>query len=282
VDPWLFNCADHPADSPADQAEQRTIVIAMQRALDYARGHGVTLVSAAGNEGSDYDGLLSDDSSPDFADVPGEARYLREFVDPSACISMPSQGKGVISVSSTGPSTRKAWYSNFGNTYIDIAAPGGDIVDTPGSVIDDAATILAAYPAALVSPFDVDENGEPVVPWLVRDCNAAGVCAYYQYLSGTSMASPHAAGVAALIVSEYGKKDKVHGGLTLAPAKVERILLRSATKTACPTPPTVDYFVDFGDGGGPFVFASATCVGKKSDNSFYGSGIVNALRAVEG
>jgi hypothetical protein len=62
---------------------------------------------------------------------------------------------------------------------------------------------------------------------------------------------------------------------------VEKILLRSATKTACPTPPTVDYIVDF-VGGNVFPVASATCVGKKSDNSFYGSGIVNALRAVEG
>ena len=50
IDPWLFNCAANPADSPAEQAEQRTIIEATQRALRYARGHGVTLVSALGNE----------------------------------------------------------------------------------------------------------------------------------------------------------------------------------------------------------------------------------------
>ena len=44
----------NPADSPADQAEQRTIIKAMQRALDYAHRHGVTLVSAAGNGATDY------------------------------------------------------------------------------------------------------------------------------------------------------------------------------------------------------------------------------------
>jgi subtilisin family serine protease len=283
VDPWLFNCAAHPADSPADQAEQRTIVEAMQRALDYARAHGVTLISAAGNEGSDYDNLITDESSPDFADTPGEIAYVRELIDPHECTSMPSQGKGVITVGSTGPSTRKAYYSNYGNTFIDVAAPGGDIIDTPNNGIDDAATILAAYPAALaIANEEVDPvTGESLVPWVVRDCNAAGVCAYYQYLQGTSMASPHAAGVAALIVSEYGKRDRAHGGLTLAPAKVEKILLRSAKRTACPNPPTVSYLVDFGDGN-PIEIASATCVGTKSDNSFYGSGIVNALRAVEG
>lgn len=36
VDPWLFNCTGHPADSAEDQAEQLTIITAMQRALDYA------------------------------------------------------------------------------------------------------------------------------------------------------------------------------------------------------------------------------------------------------
>jgi subtilisin family serine protease len=37
TDPWLYNCVDNPADSPAEQAEQRVIRVATQRALDYAR-----------------------------------------------------------------------------------------------------------------------------------------------------------------------------------------------------------------------------------------------------
>src|SRR4051812_34856285 len=36
VDPWLYNCTANPADSPADQAEQRAIIAAMKRALEYA------------------------------------------------------------------------------------------------------------------------------------------------------------------------------------------------------------------------------------------------------
>ena len=43
IDPWLYNCADNPGDSPAEQAQQRTIIEATQRALDYAHDHGVTL-----------------------------------------------------------------------------------------------------------------------------------------------------------------------------------------------------------------------------------------------
>ena len=44
IDPWLYNCADNPADTPEEQLEQRTIIAATERALAYARRHGVTLV----------------------------------------------------------------------------------------------------------------------------------------------------------------------------------------------------------------------------------------------
>ena len=51
IDPWLFNCAANPADSPEEQAEQRTIIEATQRAVRFARRHGVTLVVGARQRG---------------------------------------------------------------------------------------------------------------------------------------------------------------------------------------------------------------------------------------
>ena len=48
IDPWLYNCRDNPADSPERQQEQRTIIEATQRALEYAHKHGVVLVGASG------------------------------------------------------------------------------------------------------------------------------------------------------------------------------------------------------------------------------------------
>ena len=55
------------------------------------------------------------------------------------------------------------------------------------------------------------------------------------------MASPHAVGVAALIVSRYGHPDPQRGGLELVPHQTEKILMRTATPHACPTPPVLDY-----------------------------------------
>ncbi len=51
TDPWLFNCLDNPADSPEQQAEQRVIRQATQRALNYALYRDVLPVAAHGQRG---------------------------------------------------------------------------------------------------------------------------------------------------------------------------------------------------------------------------------------
>jgi subtilisin family serine protease len=274
IDPWLYNCAGNSADSADEQLEQRTILDATQRALDYARSHGVTLVAAAGNEHTDIGYPSLDTTSPDFP--PGTAKS--RTVD-NSCKTMPTEGNGVIAVSSVGPSGGKADYSNYGMEQTDVAAPGGyfrDFFGTP-QFRQNANLILSAYPKSVgLAAGTIDPTtGDPLNPAVLRDCSGS-VCAYYQYIQGTSMASPHAAGVAALIVSEFGKKDKVHGGLTLAPETVKRILKESATDHACPDPRLVDYTIV----GRPASW-NAYCDGDEDYNGFYGSGIVDALGAVK-
>ncbi|MGI8329717.1 S8 family peptidase [Actinomadura scrupuli] len=279
TDPWLFNCANNPADSPEDQAEQRTVIRASERALAYAHRRGVTLVSAAGNGATDYTKTITDTSSPDYASVPGEVAYTRTI--PPSCVSEPSEGKDVISVSALGISTRKSYYSDYGNGYVDVSAPGGDTYDTADGKRDVTKAILAAYPESLArARGQLNPDGTPNVPFVVRDCRG-GTCGYYQYLQGTSMASPHAVGVAALIISRYGHRDS-HGGWTLAPDKVQQILQGTATEHACPTPRDFTYtrYVLQPDGTYATVTATHTCEGSRDSNGFYGKGIIDALGAV--
>ncbi|MFN8513604.1 MAG: S8 family serine peptidase [Thermomicrobiales bacterium] len=273
IDPWAFNCANNPADSPDEQLEQQTIIAATNRALTYAHNHGVTLIAALGNGHTNYDQKSFDGSSPDF---PPNTEHDRTITN--GCLDMPTEGSHVLSITAIGPSKTKADYSNYGRSEATVAAPGGyfrDGLGTP-SYRTNENEILAAYPESVGrAAGDIDVNGNPTVDAVVRDCQG-DVCAYYQYLQGTSMATPHAVGVAALIVSAYGTRDRAHpGGLTMDPDLVENYLRSSAVDTPCPNPRTVDYTLV----GRPAEF-NATCVGPVTRNSFYGDGIINALNAV--
>jgi subtilisin family serine protease len=272
TDPWLYNCLNNPADSPEAQAEQRTIRVVTQRAINFARAHGVTPVNALGNQNTDLGHPTTDDISPDF---PPGAAYHRD-VD-NSCITVPAETRGVISISALGPSHKKAHYSNWGIEQTDFSAPGGFSRDFFGTDQSNQPEnrILSTYPLnVLRATGEVDPAGNPTTPLVLRDCKGS-TCAYYRYLQGTSMASPHAAGVAALIVSSHGKRDPVHGGLTLSPRTVERVLTRTAKQTPCPTPPIFTY--PDPDLGAPF---DAPCEGTLERNGIYGRGIVKALTAV--
>jgi lantibiotic leader peptide-processing serine protease len=294
IDPWLFNCRANPADSPAEQADQQTIIDATTAAVNYARARGVTLIAAEGNEFTDLGHPTVDDTSPDFPATPAKTRTID-----NGCLTEPTEAPGVIAVSSVGPVEpnvspfpRKAFYSNYGVEQTDVAAPGGDSRVFFGTPQFNAPQnrILNAYPLNVAKACgEVDAAGVPnglttcpanavpdtnrrAVP-LVRDC-ANGTCALYQWIQGTSMAAPHAVGVAALIVAQFGKRDRANGGVTLAPAKVEQILKKTATDTPCPAQ---EPFVYPFDAAGTF---TATCEGNAKFNGFYGEGIVNAAAAV--
>ncbi|WP_432483848.1 S8 family serine peptidase [Kineococcus esterisolvens] len=281
VDPWLFNCQANPADSPEEQAEQRVTVAAVQRAIDYARDNGVLPVGAAGNAATDLGAPGVDASSPNFpVDEEGNPVGARErTIDNSTCLSVPAESAGVVTVTSTGPSGRKAYYSNYGTEQADVAAPGGDAYDTPNGRVDVTAQILSTYPEnVLAAEGAIDENGEPTTPSVVREVAEDGTSAYYRYLQGTSMAAPHAAGVAALIVSEYGENDPAHPGtLTLDPSLTEALLLGTAEDVACPVPAEFTYRRVTAAGE---TVTTATCAGPADVNGFYGQGVVNAVDAV--
>jgi len=278
VDPWLYNCTANPADSPAAQAEQRTIIKGVFRALTYAHSKGVTLVAALGNDHDNKDRPRADTSSPDY---PTTATTYPRTIDPGSCWDLPVEGPFVIGVSALGPSGKKSDYSNYGSSQVSVSAPGGYFRDYFGTDRFSTAAneILSTYPKkVLQEELKVDADGN-VMPGfentVFKQCRD-GKCGYYTYLQGTSMASPHATGVAALIVSRFGRPDPAHrGGLTLDPRTTELILEASASEHPCPSPPTVTYTAEGRDAS-----FTATCEGPTQFNSFYGHGIVNAYAAV--
>lgn len=278
TDPWLYNCASREEYIEGDVtdeelAQQRLIRELVLGAVTYAHGRGVTLVGAAGNEHQDLAAPTRyDETSPDFP--PDAARPRRVE---NTCLNVPSEAPEVVSVSAVGPSTTKADYSNYGLGDVEIAAPGGwlrDFVGTPAFQTP-GNLVLSSYPLDVaIEQGLADPNGDPVDEFSVEYCDGNGVCGFYTYLQGTSIASPHVAGVAALIIEDQGRSGR--DGRALDPAVVADVLAASAEDHACPAG-GVEVYTD--EGRTPDF--NAVCEGTTDENGLYGEGIVDAAAAVQ-
>jgi subtilisin family serine protease len=238
ADPWLFNCRN--------DAEQRAIWKAERRAIRYAISQGTVVVAAEGNQADDLTHPTQDATSPDDTDP-----VLREIHN--NCAVVPVEVPGVIGVTANGNKGIKSFYSSYGMGTADVVAPGGDSILqlTPAAP---NGRVLSTWPASLLTVTCLP-------PRRLVDASGATYC----YQQGTSMASPHVAGVAALIMSQG----------TRSPGAVAAKINNTADPMACPPDLSIYAFFPAVDNGAPQV-----CTGGTGYNSFNGHGQVNALSAV--
>jgi len=246
ADPYLYYCGN--------DAQQRAQYQDLADAVRYARQRGVLLVAAAGNESDDLAHPFLDKESPDFPAPPPPEEWR---VVKNNCRVAPAEIPGVLTVSATGPigvpdyTMDIASYSSVGMGVVDVAAPGGDYFAATGTVQD---AVLAAMTSTDSAGLWAAFAGLPFPGLTVTDGGAR-----YIELNGTSMASPHAAGVAALV-------KQLHPGW--GPSAIAAAVERSATKLACPDWAPLDD-TDF----------RFRCYGEAGRTSFFGEGLVDAAAA---
>lgn len=188
------------------------LLVASGRATTYAYQQGTTVIAAAGNESMDADHT-------------------------SNLVFVPAALPHVIAVAATGPqgwaldpSTNldvPAFYTNFGQSFINLAAPGGNV---DFGLFESNVECTVTFVTVPCWVFD-----------LVFSTGSAGD---WYWSAGTSMATPHVSGVAALIIGKNGG--------SMNPAHVEAALR-----------------------------ASSDDLGEPGKDDFYGSGRVNAYNAVK-
>jgi lantibiotic leader peptide-processing serine protease len=240
ADPFLLNC--HNVD------EQQAIVKAISRAAQYAVNRGVVLVASAGNDSIDLD---HPDSDADYTQP--------DQTVGNQCIVAPAELPGVATITAIGPAKRLSFYSTVSNSKVDVTAPGGSSGQAPNPY----GRVLNAY----------SSTGHPITnpTRKIEDCETVGgapVCALYGWIQGTSMAAPHATGVAALIRA-------AHPGMP--PLAVIAAMQKTAMPMVCGGEAEAD--VNFADFGPPPCSGTTNPQTNGGQTNYYGNGLVDALAA---
>lgn len=196
------------------------LIAALNKAVNHAGSNGVLVISAAGNDGLDLDHSGSYTSVPAMS---GNGLAISATAPEGYAVNYPNGATNFRDPAS---------YTNFGNSLVSVAGPGGDS-RLPGSAICSIPRVPSGFVTLPCWVFDL----------VISPCRGAGASTTaYCFAAGTSMATPAASGVAALIKQRFPE-------ISLGAFKNQ-------------------------------LASTADDEGKKGRDPFYGRGFINARRAV--
>lgn len=170
---YLFNGEKHIGDVAEIEG--------YKRAINYAKSLGSVTVAASGNDGLNVNDKNQMDEFFKMNLDSGELTFEGDVLD------IPASLPNVVTVSSSGPSNEISIFSNFGEGFTNITAPGGDL------------RLLSEHgPETWVKDKLFEKEH-------IMSTTTGGS---YSFKFGSSLAAPKVSATLALIIDKYGFKDK--------------------------------------------------------------------------